>query len=108
MGHLIDALLALSRVTRVELHREPVNLTRVAETVVKQLRTGQPDRAVDFATEEGVVAEGDASLLRALLDNLLGNAWKFTAKLPSARISFGAESAAGGERVYAEHHGTGG
>ena len=99
MAQLIDALLALSRITRVELHRQPVNLSRVAETIVNQLRAGQPDRVVDFVTEDEVVAPGDAPLLRALLENLLGNAWKFTAKVPSARITFGAEQAEG-DRVY--------
>jgi signal transduction histidine kinase len=99
MGQLIDALLALSRLTRVELRREEVNLSRMADAVVKQLRAMHPDRAVDFVNDDEIVAHGDAPLLRALLENLLGNAWKFTATQGSARVCFGAETA-GDTRVY--------
>jgi light-regulated signal transduction histidine kinase (bacteriophytochrome) len=89
MGELIDALLSLSRVTRAEFRREAVDLSRLAEAVVKQLRLGQPDRSVEFVNEGDAVAQGDAPLLRALLENLIGNAWKFTGGRPGARISFG-------------------
>jgi signal transduction histidine kinase len=92
MGELIDALLSLSRVTRAEFRRESVNLSRIADAVMKQLRAGQPERKVEFVLGEDIVAEGDAPLLRALLENLLGNAWKFTAARPDARISFGVET----------------
>ncbi len=99
MGLLIDALLGLSRVTRATFRREPVDLSKLAEAVINQLRAAQPDRSVDFAAEAEVTAAGDAPLLRALLDNLLGNAWKFTSAKPSGRITFGAEEKAG-ETVY--------
>ncbi len=91
MGLLIDALLSLSRVSRVELQRQAVDLTRMADAVIKQLRASQPDRVVEFVNEENVVSHGDPNLLRALLDNLLGNAWKFTAAHSQARIAFGYE-----------------
>jgi signal transduction histidine kinase len=104
MGELIDALLALSRLSRTALHRQPVDLTRMADTIVGQLRSTQPERVVEFVNEAGVVAHGDPPLLRAALENLLGNAWKFTSTRPGARISFGAASSeraeAEGERVY--------
>jgi light-regulated signal transduction histidine kinase (bacteriophytochrome) len=89
MAELIDALLALSRVSRAELRRERVDLTAMAETVVRQLRANQPERLVDFVNQPETLANGDAPLLRALLENLLGNAWKFTGGRPSARIEFG-------------------
>jgi light-regulated signal transduction histidine kinase (bacteriophytochrome) len=89
MGLLIDALLSLSRVSRVELQCEAVNLSRVVEAVEKQLRTSQPERAVDFVTQKDVVARGDPALLRALFDHLLGNAWKFTGRRSGATITFG-------------------
>jgi signal transduction histidine kinase len=91
MGLLIDALLTLSRVSRVELQRETVNLTRLADGVMSSLRASQPERTVEFVNQENVVSHGDATLLRALLDNLLGNAWKFTGGRPDARITFGSE-----------------
>jgi signal transduction histidine kinase len=91
MGDLIDALLSLSRVTRAEFRREPVDLGLIAESVASQLRTGNPGREVEFVRPEGVVAQGDARLLRALLENLMGNAWKFTANTPAARVTVGVE-----------------
>jgi signal transduction histidine kinase len=107
MGQLIDALLSLSRVTRAEFRREPVNLSRLADAVVKQLRASQPERTVDFVNEAEVVAQGDAPLLRALLENLIGNAWKFTGARPGARISFGTESDDGTPAYYVRDNGAG-
>ena len=89
MGELIDALLDLSRVTRARLHRDSVDLTALANGVFKQLSASQPDRVVDFVASEGVGAYGDPLLLRALFDNLIGNAWKFTSRRSPARIEFG-------------------
>ena len=104
MGELIDALLALSRVTRSEFRRSPVNLSQLADAVVKHLQAGDPDRAVDFACADGVVVDGDEALLRAVLENLLGNAWKFTGKQTPAQISFGVES---GFTYYVRDNGAG-
>jgi signal transduction histidine kinase len=107
MGQLIDALLSLSRVTRVDFRREPVNMSRLADAVVKQLRASQPERVVDFVSEVDVMAQGDAPLLRALLENLIGNAWKFTAARPSARISFGMDTRDGAATYYVRDNGAG-
>jgi light-regulated signal transduction histidine kinase (bacteriophytochrome) len=81
-------------VTRAEFRRAPVNLSQLADAVVKQLRAGEPSRTVEFVNTEGVVADGDAALVRALLENLLGNAWKFTSKKEPAEIVFGVERGA--------------
>jgi PAS domain S-box-containing protein len=89
MAELIDALLALSRVTRAELRREPVDLSRLAREIAAELRRSEPERGVQFVVADGLTAEGDARLLRAALENLLGNAWKYSAKQPQARIEFG-------------------
>jgi PAS domain S-box-containing protein len=107
MGQLIDALLALSRVTRVQLQREAVSLTRLAEGVVRQLQASQPDRAVEFVNQEHVSAFGDPPLLRAVLENLLGNAWKFTRACPAPRIAFGAERTEGRLAYYVRDNGAG-
>lgn len=89
MARLIDALLTLSRVTRSELHREPVDMTALARSVVARLQRDAPERRAEFVISDGLVANGDARLLGVILENLLGNAWKFTGKRPVARIEFG-------------------
>jgi signal transduction histidine kinase len=90
MAQLIDDLLSLARVTRSELHPEPIDLSACALTIAHELQRTQPDRRVAFIITPGLVAHGDARLLRIALENLLGNAWKFTAKRPCATIEFGA------------------
>jgi light-regulated signal transduction histidine kinase (bacteriophytochrome) len=89
MGQLIDALLKLSRLTRGELRRGPVDLTRMATEVMEELKKAQPERDVTVTIAPGLTAEGDAELLRVALENLLGNAWKFTGRRAGARIEFG-------------------
>jgi PAS domain S-box-containing protein len=89
MSQLIDDLLKLSRVGRCELHWQPVNLTALAEAVVAELRKSHPERAVEVVVGPKLGAEGDEHLLRLALDNLLGNAWKFTSRRTGARIEFG-------------------
>ena len=92
MGHLIDDLLDLSRVSRRPLRRELVDLSSVAADIVEDFRKSEPEREVEFVTGDGITAWGDANLLRVALENLLGNAWKFTSKEPHARIEFGITS----------------
>ncbi|HEY4485217.1 MAG TPA: ATP-binding protein, partial [Nitrospiria bacterium] len=89
MAQLIDDLLNLSRVTRAEMRRDAVDLSRLAETSAEELKKTQPERKAEFVIAEALKAEGDARLLRAVLDNLLGNAWKYAGKQPQARIEFG-------------------
>ena len=89
MSRLIDDLLKLSRVGRSELHWQPVNLSRLAEAIAAELAKAEPGRAVDFVIEGNLHVEGDEHLLRLVLENLLANAWKFTARRPRPRIEFG-------------------
>jgi PAS domain S-box-containing protein len=89
MGELIDALLVLSRVTRAELRRAPLDLSSLAEAVAADLRQREPERPVEAQIAPGMRAEGDPSLVRNVLENLLGNAWKFTAGQAPARIEVG-------------------
>lgn len=99
MGQLIDALLRLSRVARMGLRRSAVDLSGLARMVVRDLEARDPGRKVEFAIAGGVRAVGDATLLHVVMENLLGNAWKFTGKREDARIEFGVETG-GGEPVY--------
>ena len=85
MAELIDDLLELSRVSRSELSSSAVDLTALAQRVVDRLRAAEPQRQVDVALES-LSAAGDPRLLELVLQNLLGNAWKFTAKCEGARI----------------------
>lgn len=89
MGQLIDDLLSLSRVIRQEVKFETVDLTSLARSVAEQLARANPERRVTFVAADGVRVRGDAGLLRIVLENLIGNAWKFTQKREDARIEFG-------------------
>ncbi|TCZ88377.1 CHASE domain-containing protein [Lysobacter sp. N42] len=93
MGELIDSMLQLSRLTRSPLKVERVDLTRMAHELVEELQAGDPARRVEVEIEQGLVVDGDATLLRGLLGNLLGNAWKFTRERDPARIQFGRNAA---------------
>ena len=89
MGQLIDSLLQLSRITRAELLREPVDLTDLAESVAANLKEENSDRAIHISVEPGMKADGDPRLLRVALENLLGNAIKFSSKMPESLVSVG-------------------
>jgi PAS domain S-box-containing protein len=99
MGKLIDDLLELSRVTRVDMIRERVDLSALARSITERLQGMEPGRKVEFAIHEGSTAYGDARLLEVMLANLLENAWKFTGKHASARIEFG-RTEMGGQPVH--------
>jgi PAS domain S-box-containing protein len=89
MSQLIDDLLNLARVTRGEMRHEVVDLSAMAKVILTDLHNGEPQRSVECVVPEGVAAQGDPRLLRVVLENLLGNAWKFTRKKPQARIELG-------------------
>ncbi len=99
MEELIEALLALSRVTSGKMHRTECDLSMVAGIIAAELQVTDPDRCVEFVIEPGLTDNGDPRLIRALLENLLANAWKYTRKVAAARIAFGAAEI-DGERVY--------
>lgn len=90
MGALIDDLLTLSRVTRSEMRRRQVDLSALAKEILAELTHTQPEREVELAIAPGLIANGDAQLLRVVLENLLNNAWKFTSARLHTRIEFGA------------------
>ena len=89
MGLLIDDLLNLSRVTRTEMTRERVNLTETARRIIRSLAESSPERQVEFRLASGIFADCDERLVSIVLQNLLGNAWKFTQKTEHAVIEFG-------------------
>jgi signal transduction histidine kinase len=108
MGHLIDDMLTLSRVTRAEMRRGIVDLSMLAADVLAELQKSEPERKVDWRIESGLIAEGDAPLLRVALVNLLGNAWKFTGKTANAKIEFGAmRNADGATEFFVRDNGAG-
>lgn len=90
MAVLINALLGLSRISRSELKRERINLSALAEEIAADLRADAPDRQVDLVIADNLSDTGDPALIRIALQNLLANAWKFTAKRERATIEFGA------------------
>lgn len=99
MGLLIDDMLALSQVTRRDIRLTQTNLSEMAASIVADLREAEPQRKVEFILAPGLVAETDAPLVRIALNNLLGNAWKFSGRLPYATIEFGTTDH-NGELVY--------
>jgi len=89
MGQLIDDLLGLSRLTRARMTRKRVDLSAIAEAVLSALVEAEPSRTVSTNIAPGLVVRGDDRLLRVALENLLRNAWKFTADHSTAHIAFG-------------------
>jgi PAS domain S-box-containing protein len=107
MAQLIDDLLALSRVSRSDLQRAPVDLTAAARDIVAELHRAHPDRQVEVVIAEGLHTSGDGRLLGIVLQNLLGNAWKFTAKRAPARIELGRTDQNGHSAFYVRDNGAG-
>jgi signal transduction histidine kinase len=99
MSQLIEGLLNLSRLARGALVRSPVDVGEIARQVVAELQQREPERRVEVAIRDGMRAEADPQLLRAALDNLIANAWKFTARATPARIEVGSLRD-GGQRVF--------
>lgn len=107
MGILIDDLLSLSRVTRSEMRLEKTDLSGIARALAEELKNAQPERRAEFRVEEGVEALADPHLMRIVLENLLGNAWKFTSKRGSSCIDFGSTRRDEGLTYYVKDNGAG-
>ncbi len=96
MGQLIADLLELARISRLELSPRTVDLSGIANSVADELRGRDPERSVDVQVQPDLAAQADERLLRVALDNLLGNAWKFTGRTAAASIAFGVNGLASG------------
>ncbi len=107
MGHLIDDMLNLSRVSRGDLRNEPTNLSQIAREVVEECRTSSRDRDVHVEITDGLIALADPRLMRIVLTNLLGNAWKFSGKTAAASIEFGCSSESGQTEYFVRDNGAG-
>jgi light-regulated signal transduction histidine kinase (bacteriophytochrome) len=107
MGELIDDLLLLSRVGRAELSRDRIDLSEIARGVSEELKKQDPDRQVKWCIEDQLLVEADSGLMRVAFDNLLGNAWKFTAKVSAPRIEVGTEQQEGVPVFFVRDNGAG-
>ncbi len=107
MGQLVEDLLGLSRAGRAALQPIAVDLSALAQAVARELQAQEPARRVDWQIPPAVTAEGDPNLLRIVLVNLLGNAWKYTSHSPAARIAFGVARQEGETVYYVRDNGAG-
>jgi PAS domain S-box-containing protein len=107
MGNLIDDLLTLSRLTVSEMNLETIDLGALARSIIDELRRAEPGRKVSFTCEPGLDVHGDKRLVAVLLQNLLGNAWKYTGKRQGANIHFGATRIAGKKAFLVRDDGAG-
>jgi signal transduction histidine kinase len=107
MGLLIDDLLNLSRLSRLEMQPEKVDLSELARQIAGELKDEQPDRMVEFVIADGLVDHGDERLLRVMLQNLIGNAWKYSARQAKASIEFGLTQRDGAQAYFVQDNGVG-
>jgi len=107
MNSMIDALLALSRLQSQPLVHKPVDLSQLATYIVEDLRRESPERAAEIIIEPGIVVSGDPTLLRIAMENLLGNAWKYSSQCTLARLEFRRETHEGQRRLMVSDNGAG-
>jgi signal transduction histidine kinase len=107
MAKLIDDMLTLSRITRKKVNYSEVNLSKIANTIVKDLNTMKDKRQVKFKIVPNLTAKADAGLMRIVLENLLGNAYKFTRKSDDAKIEFGVTNVNGDRAYFINDNGAG-
>ena len=107
MSALIEGMLQMARLARTEVHRTNVDLSEIAQEIADSLQRANPERDVEFVIRPGITANADERLLHVILDNLLGNAFKFTSKRPNARIEVGAHTDNGASAYYVRDNGAG-
>jgi light-regulated signal transduction histidine kinase (bacteriophytochrome) len=107
MEQLITDLLRLSQVAKAELRFVDTDLSAVAREILDELAQADPTRQVETVVQEGVVAHGEPQLLRIALENLLGNAWKYTSSVANPRIEFGATGVGGPRHYFVRDNGAG-
>ena len=107
MAALIDDLMTLSLTTLTELTRSPVDLSATARGIAEELKTAGPERSVEFAIEDGMRVRGDPRLLAVALENLIGNAWKFTRDRDPGRIAVGTARMKGQRAFFVRDNGAG-
>ena len=107
MNRLLDNLLEFSRSAHVDIHRQKVDLSKMAEDVAAELRMRNPEHPGTFRIAAGIVTEGDPDLLRVLLNNLLGNAWKYSGQEERPVIEFGSTEMDGKPTCYVRDNGQG-
>lgn len=107
MGNLIDDLLQMSRLSRGEIHKKTLDLSAMAHAVIENLRESEPRREIRVEIKPELSAFGDPTLMQAVLENLLGNAWKFTSKTGKPEIAFGVAEENGRPVFYVKDNGAG-
>lgn len=107
MAQLIESLLSLARITRGDLRREQVDLSDLARATAERLKASRHDRDAEFLIAEGLTATGDSRLLAVVLENLLGNAWKFTRDQPRGCIEFASTRQDGQSAFFVRDNGAG-
>jgi ligand-binding sensor domain-containing protein/signal transduction histidine kinase len=107
LGRLIDDLLKLSRLARSEMNFKDIDIGRLAESIGEELKQSDPSRNAQFVVARDEIVMGDTELLKVMLGNLLGNAWKFTSRRPDARIEFGVSRTEEGRVFFIRDNGIG-
>jgi light-regulated signal transduction histidine kinase (bacteriophytochrome) len=107
MSQLIDAMLNLARLTRAEIHSQTFDMSAIVKNILDDLQKMEPDREVECVVAKNLFATADPQLIRAVLENLLGNAWKFTRQQPLPRIEFGHGQYKGQAAFFVKDNGAG-
>jgi signal transduction histidine kinase len=107
MEQLIEDMLNLARVTKSEMHRERVDLSAMVLQIASELKQREPERVVEFVITNSAIVHGDAHLLRVAMDNLIGNAWKYSSNKSPSRIEFGVKAVDREAVYYVKDNGAG-